>query len=339
MKIAINGFGRIGRTFFRQAFGHEKIDIVAINDLADIENLAYLLRFDTVYGRYEKEVKVQDDNIVVDGTTITCLTEKDPEKLPWGDMDIDIVVESTGVFTHYEDAQKHLDAGAKRVVISAKAKGDNAEEKVHHDAPGIMEGRTDTIEKFKITSDTSCTTNSILPVLSVLEADLGIEKGMLTTVHGYTASQELVDGPAKDWRRGRAAAQNIVPTTTSAAIAAARVLPGFKGKFDGMALRVPVVSGSISDLTFVASRETTVEEVNEIFTKASKEGPWENHLQVSDEQLVSSDILGSNAAAIIDLPSTRVIGGDLVKVLAWYDNEWGYAYTLLNHVLSLRALI
>lgn len=338
MNIAINGFGRIGRAFFRQAFGHEDINFVAINDLADVENLAYLLRYDTVYGRYEKSVEVAEGKLIIDGRDVKVMSEPAPEKLPWGGLGVDVVIESTGVFTRPKDAARHLEAGAKRVIISAKAKEDEKGE-INHVTPGVIEERLEEIEKFKITSDTSCTTNSVVPVLSVLSKNPGIKKALLSTVHGYTATQSLVDGPNKDWRRGRAAAQNIIPTTTSAAVAAAKVIPGFKDTFDGISLRVPVISGSISDFTFVSDKKTSVEEINNVLKEASQSEQWKDILRVTDEPLVSSDIVGTQAASIVDLSFTRVVDGDLVKVLVWYDNEWGYAYTLLRHALSLKSLL
>jgi len=336
-KIAINGFGRIGRLFFRQAFGLKDLEIAAVNDLGDAENLAYLLKYDTVYGRYGKEVRATSDKLVVDGKEIIFLQEKDPAKLPWKDLKIDIVVESTGVFESYEKAKVHLDAGAKRVVITAPAKDpDGTEGKTV--LMGVNEGELKTVV---MTSNGSCTTNAASPVIQIMSENPGIKKAILNTVHGYTATQNLVDGPTKgkDYRRGRAAAQNIVPSTTGAAIAVTRAIPELEGKFDGIALRVPVVTGSIADITFLAARKTSVEEINDIFRKAAAEPRWQGILKVTEEQLVSSDIIGEPYGAIVDLNFTKVIDGDLVKVLSWYDNEAGYVATLIKHVLNLAALV
>ena len=335
MKIAINGFGRIGRTFFRQAFGDSDIEIVAINDLTDEESLAYLLKYDTVYGRYEKQVEVAEGDgkkyLKVEGKKVLSLTEKDPENLPWKDLEIDVVVESTGAFADEEGASKHTKAGAKYVVISAPAKGN---------VPHVLIGtNTQDLSRGNIISNASCTTNSVSPVAAVMLENPGIEKAMLTTVHGYTASQALVDGPNKKPARGRAAAQNIVLTTTGAAEATAKAIPELEGLFTGVAIRVPVLAGSVIDFTFIAKRDTTVTEINEIFIKASNQERWKGILEVTCEPLVSSDILKTTAGAIIDLNHTRVVGGNLVKVFAWYDNEWGYSAMLLREVREIGKLI
>jgi len=334
MRIAINGFGRIGRVFFRQAFGKKGIDMVAVNDLGDVENLAHLLKYDSVYGRYDKEVdhkKDDDHHIVVDGKDIRFFQERDPAKLPWKDLKIDVVVESTGVFDSFEKASPHLDAGAKRVVITAPAKDDNASVTF---TPNVG---MDLIEKSRITSNASCTTNAATPVTAIMMQNPGIKKAVLNTVHGYTATQNLVDGPDKrDFRRGRAAAVNIVPSSTGAADAVIKAAPFMKGKFDGIAMRVPVISGSLIDFTFVASRETSVDEINDIFRKAARAPEWKGILRVCEEPIVSSDILGEEYGSIVDLAFTRVVGDDLVKILSWYDNEWGYGAMLLKHVESLE---
>ncbi|NIT03737.1 type I glyceraldehyde-3-phosphate dehydrogenase [Candidatus Saccharibacteria bacterium] len=333
-KVAINGFGRIGRAFFKIAFERPELKFVAINDLGDPENLAYLLRYDTVYGRWGHEVKVSDGFLTVGGKKIKLLSEKDPAALSWEQMGIDVVVESTGVFTHTKDASKHLKAGAKRVVITAPAKGD---------APYTLIGAND--DMFKeglpdITCNASCTTNAAVPVAAVMMENPGVVKAMLNTVHGYTATQNLVDGPAKkDVRRGRAAAQNIVPSTTGAAESVARSLKGMEGIFDGIALRVPVAVGSIVDFTFLSKRKTGVKEINDIFKKAARSPRWKGVLAVTEEPLVSSDIIGEPYGSIVDLSMTRVVGDDLVKVLSWYDNEWGYASTLVEHVVRVGKLI
>jgi len=333
-KIAINGFGRIGRVFFRYAFGHPDLEIVAINDIGTPENLAYLLKYDTVYGLYDKSVEIKDGTLVVDGKKIKMIREKDPGLLPWKKMDIDIVVESTGVFESHEEAAPHLAAGAKRVVITAPAK----DEITPTSTPNVGE---EFLKLDKITSNASCTTNAATPIMAVMSKNPGIKKAVLNTVHAYTASQGLVDGPDKkdDYRRARAAGQNIVPSTTGAAIAATKALPSLKGKFDGISLRVPVICGSIMDFTFIANRPTSVEEINSIFKKAAAEKQWQGILAITEEPLVSSDILKNPHGSIVDLLMTKVIDGDLVKILAWYDNEWGYASTLLKHVLAVSKLL
>lgn len=335
-KVAINGFGRIGRLFFRLGFGTKDIEIVAINDLGDVSNLAHLLEYDSVYGRYEREVKVRQGGLVVQGRRIKFLQEKDPAKLPWKKLKVDLVVEATGAFESYGKANVHLTAGAKRVVITAPAK----------DEDGVL-GKTvlmgvnePDMKKVSITSNGSCTTNAASPVIEIMAQGPGIKKAILSTVHGYTATQNLVDGPThgKDFRRGRAAAVNIVPSTTGAAIAVTRAAPALKGKFDGIAMRVPVIAGSVADITFLAKRKTSVEEINSIFRRAAKSPKWKGILAVTDEQLVSSDIVGEPYGAIVDLTFTKVVDHDLVKVLAWYDNEYGYAAMLLKHVVrAVRA--
>ncbi len=333
-RVAINGFGRIGRAFFKIAIDHPDLEFVAINDLGDPENLVYLLRYDTVYGPYDKEVKISDGNLVVGGKKIQLLSEKDPAALPWDKMDVDVVVESTGVFTHAEDAAKHLKAGAERVVITAPAKGDVSYTLIGANDEMFKEGLS------PITCNASCTTNASVPVAGVMIENPGVVKAMLNTVHGYTATQSLVDGPAKkDPRRGRAAAQNIVPSSTGAAEAVGRSLKEMEGVFDGIALRVPVICGSIMDFTFLAKRKTSVKEINDFFKKAAKTPRWNKVLSVTEEPIVSSDIIGSPFGSIVDLSMTRVVDGDLVKVLAWYDNEWGYSATLVEHVVRVGKLI
>ena len=336
-KVAINGFGRIGRLFFRAAFQDKDIEIVAVNDLGNLENLAYLLKYDTVYGRYDKEVKIEGGNLVVGGKAIKCLQEKEPAKLPWKDLNIDIAIEATGFFESYKEAKAHLQAGAKRVVITAPAKDpDGTEGKTV--LVGVNEGE---FQSVVLTSNGSCTTNAASPVISVLAENPGIQKAILNTAHGYTATQNLVDGPTRgsDFRRGRAAAQNIVPSTTGAAIAVARAIKELENKFDGIALRIPIVSGSVADITFLAKRKTSVEEINDILRKASVDPRWQGILKVTDDPIVSSDILGEPYGAIVDLGFTKVVDGDLVKVLSWYDNEMGYVSTLVRHVKSIAALV
>jgi len=326
VNIAINGFGRIGRSFFRAAFGDPDFNIVAVNDLTNTAALAYLLKFDSVYGRYQKDVKAVNGMLVVEGKEIKVLAEKDPAKLPWADLKIDVVVESSGFFTDGAKARAHLDAGAKRVVITAPATGD---------VTTVLVGVNDDLFKGAgpITCNASCTTNATAPVLQILKETLGIKKAGMSTVHGYTATQKLVDGPdAKDLRRGRAAAVNIVPSTTGAAEAVIQSIPDLGGKFGAIAMRVPVVAGSLTDITALVGRETNAEEVNDIFRKAAEDTRWVKTLAVTEDQLVSTDIIGQPYGAIVDLSLTRVIDNDLVKVFSWYDNEAGYTATLVEHV-------
>ncbi|HRH25000.1 MAG TPA: type I glyceraldehyde-3-phosphate dehydrogenase [Candidatus Paceibacterota bacterium] len=336
IKVAINGFGRIGRAFLKVAWERSDIEVVAVNDLGSIESLAYLLRHDTVYRAWGKDVKVDGANLVIDGKVVKFISEKDTTKLPWGELGIDVVVESTGLFTAFEKAKFHLDQGAKKVVISAPSKGDGS-------FPGetiLLGVNEDKFGVCDITSNASCTTNASSPLIAILDEALGIEKAILNTVHGYTASQALVDGPSKkDLREGRAAAQNIVPSSTGAAIAVTKAFPKLEGLFDGISIRVPVPAGSIVDITFIAKRETTASEVNEILKKASLDPRWKNIFAVTEEPLVSSDILGNSHASIADLEMTRVVGGNLVKVLGWYDNEMGYTYTLVDHVVKTGKVI
>jgi len=332
-RIAINGFGRIGRCFLRavqQSSRHaaQQIEIVAINDLTTSANLAYLLKYDSVYGKAPFEVSATEHELVVAGKHIPVLAERDPEKLPWRDMQIDIVVESTGFFTDPAKAHAHIAAGAKRVVISAPAKGEGAET--------ILIGANE--EKFgtcEISSNASCTTNAASPLIGILDEAIGIEKALLSTAHGYTASQSLVDAPnAKDWKEGRAAAQNIVPTSSGAAIATTLAYPHLAGQFDGFAFRVPVLAGSLVDVTFISKRPTSVEEVNAALRAAAQSDRWKRIFTITEEPLVSSDIVGEPYGAIADLALTRVVGSTLVKVLAWYDNEMGYSHTLVEHVAA-----
>jgi glyceraldehyde 3-phosphate dehydrogenase len=335
-QIAINGFGRIGRLFFRQAFDNENFEIVAINDLGDLANLAYLLKYDTVYRQFPGEVEVKDGNLIVDGREVKYTQIKDAATLPWKEMKIDIVVESTGVFESYEKAKVHLDAGAKRVVITAPAKDADGKESGMTILNGINEKD---FKVCKVSSNGSCTTNAVAPVIQILEESIGVEKAILSTTHAYTATQSIVDTPTKgaDFRRGRAGAQNVSPSTTGAAIAVSRVIPSMQGKFDGIAIRVPVVTGSIADITFISKRKTTVEEINNIFKAAVKDKRWDGIFTVTNEQVVSSDIIGQPYGAIVDLNFTKVVDGNLVKVLSWYDNEMGYVNTLIDHVTKAGA--
>lgn len=342
VRVAINGFGRIGRTTFRVASKRAGLEIVAINDLGDLENLAYLLKYDTVYGRFDKEVRVEDGSakyLAVDGRRSLFIQEKDPAKLPWKDLDIDIVIESTGAFESYEKASGHIKAGAKRVIISAPAKDEENEGKLGKTALlGVNEVE---LENCKVCSNGSCTTNAASPIIAILSKNPGIEKALLNTVHGYTATQNLVDGPTKgkDFRRGRAAGQNIVPSFTGAAISVTRAIPSLHNLFDGIAMRVPVATGSAADITFIAKRNTSVEEVNDILRNAAKDSRWENVFTIIEDQVVSSDIIGMPYAAIADLAFTRVVGGNLVKVLSWYDNEWGYSSILVEEIVRLGRMI
>ncbi len=349
IRVAINGFGRIGRAFVKVARTRQDIEVVAVNDLGDIKNFAYLLKYDTAYGVSQFDVSVKEGasekaqvesagTLVVDGQEILFISQKDPSQLPWKKLDIDVVVESTGLFTSSEKAQAHIVAGAKRVVVSAPIK-DAADSKVQG-ATVLMSMNEDKLEGCQISSNASCTTNAGSPLIAILNEALGIEKALLNTVHGYTASQSLVDGPSKkDLREGRAAAQNIVPSSTGAAIAVTQVMPELKGLFDGISIRVPVVTGSIVDVTFISKRATTAEEVNGILKKAASDKRWNGIFTVTEEQLVSHDIIGNRHASIADLAFTRVVGGNLVKVLAWYDNEMGYTYTLVDHVVKAGMLV
>lgn len=333
--IAINGFGRIGRAFFKLASSKPELNIVAINDLGDLADLAYLLQHDSVYGNYDKEVSVQDGKLVADGKSYLFLQEKDATKLPWASLGVDIVVESTGVFESYEKAAVHKQAGAKHVVITAPAKDEDSA-----DAKTVLMGvNEDDLKTCSISSNGSCTTNSASPVMQILSEKLGIKKAFLNTTHGYTATQSLVDGPTKgtDFRRGRAGAVNITPSTTGAAIAVARAVKSLAGKFDGVALRVPVASGSISAITFVSEKPTTVEEINSILKSAEAEPRWQGIFKTTTDQLVSSDIIGEAHAAVADLNLTKVVDGDLCCVYSWYDNEFGYTNSLVDHVLKVVA--
>ncbi len=342
-RVAINGFGRIGRAFMRVAHERPELEVVAINDLGDAEQFAYLLKYDTVYGQAKFPVEAGEKCLIVDGVSIPLMSEADPLKLPWKDMNIDVVIESTGFFTSFEKAKVHLDAGAKRVVITAPVK-DEAPEGIA--GATILVGiNDDKFESSRITSNASCTTNAASPLMQILNDTVGVEKALLNTTHGYTASQNLVDGPVKrakgkeDFRDGRAGAHNIVPSSTGAAIAVTKAIPDLLGKFDGISLRVPVIAGSIADVTFISKRDTTVEEINSILTKAAQEERWKPVFSVTEEPLVSSDILGSKHASIADLSLTRVVDGNLVKVLAWYDNEMGYTHALVEHVVRLASHI
>ncbi|HFC10706.1 MAG TPA: type I glyceraldehyde-3-phosphate dehydrogenase [Candidatus Kaiserbacteria bacterium] len=334
IRVAINGFGRIGRAFVRRSWNRPDIELVAINDLGSIENLAYLLEHDTVYGHAPFSVEVKDEKLIINGKEVQFLAEKDPENLPWGDMGIDVVVESTGFFTEYDKASKHLSAGARRVVISAPAK--EREDSNTKGVTVLMGVNTTALTTCKVSSNGSCTTNASSPIIAIMDEAFGIDLALLDTTHAYTATQSVVDGPVKgnDFRKGRAAAQNIVPTSTGAAIAVTKAYPNLVGRFDGIALRVPVPAGSIADITFIAKKDTSVEAVNTALAEAAKSDRWKGIFAVTDEPVVSSDIVGQPFASIADLSMTRVVGGRLVKVLAWYDNEMGYTESLVHHVIE-----
>lgn len=323
LRIAINGFGRIGRNAFKIALEKKGIEIVAINDLTDNKTLAHLLKYDTAYGRFSKKIFCNEHHLIVNGKKYLALSEKNPFLLPWKKLKIDVVLECTGFFRDEAGASLHLKAGAKRVIISAPAKGGGI--------PTFVLGVNQ--EKYgneKIVNNASCTTNCVAPVAAIIQSALGIQKAMMTTIHGYTADQNLQDGPHKDFRRARAAAQNIVPTSTGAASAAAETIPELRGIFDGLALRVPVITGSLSDFTLLTKKKTTKEEVNAIFKRAAKSSRYKNILEVVEDPLVSSDIIGNAHSSVVDLSLTQVVDGDLVKVIAWYDNEWGYAHRLVE---------
>ena len=333
-RVAINGLGRIGRAFLKLALKRSELEVVVINDLGTLDNLAYLLKYDTAYGPSKLNIDIEDENILIVGSQrIKFIQEADPGKLPWDALDIDVVVEATGVFESYEKSKAHIDAGARKVVISAPVK-----DLPPTGIPGatvLLGINDDKLKTCQITSNASCTTNSASPVIAILNETVGIQKALLNTVHGYTASQSIVDAPdKKDYRRGRSGAQNIVPSSTGAATAVTQVIGDLAEKFDGIATRVPVVTGSIVDITFLVKRKTSVHEINNILKQAATEARWHGIFDVTEEPLVSSDIIGNTHASIADLALTRVVAGDLVKVMAWYDNEMGYAHTLVEHVIK-----
>ncbi len=320
--IAINGFGRIGRNVLKAGFGKPGFNVVAINDLTDTKTLANLLRHDYTYRGYDHKVSHGEKSIIVDGKRIQVFAEKDPKNLPWGKLKVDIVLECTGRFTDLEGASQHITAGAKRVIISAPAKGEGVPTHV------IGVNEKGAAKTAKVINNASCTTNCIAPVAAVMHEVFGVQKAMMTTIHSYTADQVLQDGPHRDLRRARSAAQNIIPTTTGAAIATTEVIPELKGLFDGVSIRVPTPCVSLSDFTFLLKRKTTIEDVNAALRKASLSARYKGILDVTEEELVSTDFIGNSASSIVDLPSTQVVDGDMVKVLAWYDNEWGYSHRL-----------
>jgi glyceraldehyde 3-phosphate dehydrogenase len=329
-RIAINGFGRIGRQTFKAAWGKSGFKVVAINDLTDAATLAHLLQYDSNYGKWDQEVTAGKDYIKIGRTKIPVYAQKDPAALPWKKQRIDIVIESTGFFRTEDAAKAHIDAGAKKVLISAPAKGG--------DVPTYVFGANEKqakSDKKVVSNNASCTTNCTAPVMAIMDEAFGIRHAMLTTVHGYTSTQRLVDGPHKDLRRARAAAVNMIPTTTGAATATAETLPSLRNKFDGMAIRVPIPTGSLSDITMVVKRKTTIEEISRVFKKAVKTSRYKGIVTVTEDPIVSSDIVGDPHSAIVDLGMTRVVDGTLVKIVAWYDNEWGYANRLAEMALFL----
>lgn len=327
-RIAINGFGRIGRTAFRILSKREGVEVVAINDLSDAKTLAHLLKHDTAFRAFDREVGSKEGAITVDGRDIPVLSEPNPEKLPWGEMGVDVVLECTGRFVKGDAAGKHIAAGAKKVILSAPGKGS--------DIPMYLMGVNDASYRGEtVISNASCTTNCLAPVAKVMQESFGISKAMMTTVHSYTADQNLQDAPHDDLRRARAAGQNIVPTTTGAAISIGEVIPEIKGKFDGLAIRVPTMVVSLTDFTFLLNRDVTVEEVNEAIDRASKEDRFRGILETTREPLVSSDLIGNPASSVVDLSLTKVVDGNLVKVVAWYDNEWGYSERLVDMAMMV----
>src|SRR3989339_416289 len=344
IKVGINGFGRIGRAFLKVAWDRPEIEIVAVNDLGSVENMAYLLKYDTVYREWKHPIRAEvfngtgDNYIVIDNKRVKVLAEKEPSKLPWKDLGVDVVLESTGLFTTFDKAKMHLDAGAKKVVISAPAKGgDDVSVKGETILLGVNEEKFGTCD---ITSNASCTTNAASPLIAILDETLGIEKALLNTTHALTNSQPTVDSANKhNFREGRAGGHNMIPSSTGAAIAVTKAFPKLSGLFDGIAIRVPIISGSIADITFISKKQTTKEEVNQILKKATGEPRWKGVFSVTEEELVSSDILDSRYGCIADLGLTRVIGGNLVKVMGWYDNEMGYTYTLVEHVIKTGKMI
>ncbi len=328
-RLAINGFGRIGRNAFKLAFDREDLEVVAVNDLTDTKTLAYLLRNDSNYGTYRYEVGYDDTGIIVNGQHIEVTAERDPAMLPWAEREVDIVIESTGRFTDKESAELHIKAGAKRVVISGPTKSEGVD-------TIVLGANEDDIEGASVVvSNASCTTNSLGAVMAVLDAEFGVEKSLLTTVHSYTASQALQDAPSGDLRDGRNAAENIVPATTGAAIAVTKTLPQLEGKFDGLSIRVPTPVVSISDVTVLLGRDTTVEEINDVFKRAAADPFYRGILGVSDEPLVSRDYIGNSHSGVVDLLLTKVVDGNLAKVMVWYDNEWGYSNRLVELVADI----
>ncbi|WP_394750204.1 type I glyceraldehyde-3-phosphate dehydrogenase [Spongiimicrobium salis] len=327
-RIAINGMGRIGRTSLKVILDTPGLELVAVNDIASLENISYLLQYDSVHGKYEKSVSMEEGKLVVDGKAILFLNEYKPEDLPWSELNIDVVIESTGVFTNYNDADRHITAGAKTVVLSGPSKSP--------EIPTVVHGVNTEDGSTRIFSCASCTTNNISPVMEILGRRIGVEKAIMTTIHADTSSNTIVDSPSKkNFRMGRSGLNNLIPTTTGAAIATTKALPEYQGKFDGMAVRVPLAVGSISDITIVTSREVTVEEVNNILEEEAATERYSKVLATTYDPLVSSDIIKSPYGAIADLSLTKVVDGTLLKVLTWYDNEWGFTNQMIRQILSL----
>lgn len=330
-RVAINGLGRIGRAALKVVLDTPELDLVAVNDIGSIDNMAYLIKYDSVYGRYSKSVEVNGGDLVIDGKAIRYLSVKDPAQLPWADLKVDLVFESTGIFTSQEDAGKHIQAGAEWVIISGPTKSKGV--------PTVVHGVNHPDSGARIISCASCTTNNIAPVMEVIGRRIGIKKAIMTTVHAYTATQMIVDGPGgKDMLRGRAAAINIVPSSTGAATAAAKALPELEGKFDGLSLRVPVAVGSIADIVLISERPTSVEEINDIFREEAATARYEGILGVAEDPIASSDIIMDAHASIVDLTQTMVVDGDLVKIMSWYDNEWGYTNQMVKQALETLSI-
>jgi glyceraldehyde 3-phosphate dehydrogenase len=331
-KVAINGLGRIGRAALKLALEQPELELVAVNEIGSLENMVYLLKYDTVYGRYERQVDAVDGKLVVDGKPLVYLSERDPERLPWADPGVDLVLECTGRFTDRADAEKHLRAGARWVILSGPTKSP--------DVPTIIHGVNRPDGETQVISCASCTTNNITPLVEILDRHFGVQKALLTTVHAYTATQALVDSPGgtKDLRRGRAAAQSFVPSSTGAASATAKALPAMKGRFDGVAVRGPVVVGSLSDVVFVLERDTTPQEINDVLREEASTDRYQGIIAVTDEPLVSADIVKDPRASIVQLDLTRVVGGNLVKVMSWYDNEWGFTNQMVQVALQQLSL-
>ena len=327
VRIAINGFGRIGRAAYKILLDNDSAEVVAINDLTDPQTLLHLLKYDTAYGKFEKEVNIEGEFLVSGNNKAKFLSQRDPALLPWKKLQVDVVLECTGIFVKDGKSRAHLEAGAKKVIVSAPTKGTGS-------ILTFLKGVND--EQYlgqDVISNASCTTNCIAPPISILNSKIKVKKAGMTTIHAFTAAQNLVDGPHKDLRRARAAAHNMIPTTSGAAIATTKVIPELEGKFDGMAIRVPVILGSLSDITMLVERDTTIEEVNQIYTDAKKNPMYKDIIEVTNEPIVSSDIIKSPYSSVIDLSMTKVIDGDLIKVLAWYDNEWGYSNRLVEMAL------
>jgi glyceraldehyde 3-phosphate dehydrogenase len=330
-RVAINGLGRIGRAALRIILDTPQLELVAVNDIVPAENIAYLLKYDTVYGRYEKPVESDGENLIIDGTAIRYFHEKDPARLPWSSLGVDIVLECTGVFTKREDLEKHIQAGTQYVILSAPTKSEDVVTVVH--GVNTVDGNTNII------ACASCTTNCITPVVEIIGRRIGVQKAIMTTVHAYTASQAIVDGPNKRFERGRAGAANFVPTSTGAAMATAKALPQYEGLFDGIAVRGPVAVGSLADIVLVAERKTSVEEINQVFVEEAASDRYRGIVGVTDDPIVSSDIIKDPRASIIDLGMTRVVDGDLVKILSWYDNEWGFTNQMVRQVVEIAQAI